>query len=306
MIPPEAVIRGASRWLRLLRTSTLSQASGIIRANARYADLTLTQYASAFEWLDELRLIDRGSRGTALPVPLRHLPDAQLDELLFLHTLERASPIWLQDADSLISDATELPQDAVSLAETLRLSAAAAFAAVKYIHGRVDTAERARVGLAGEVALVELLENCWPGSTTHVSLTDDGFGYDVVFRHDEIAWHLEVKTTSRRGRLVVHLSRHEHEVGFRDAHWRLIVLGLNDDLRVAALATVDYPNLLARTPRDVCRESKWQSVSHELKRHDLTRGLAFLELGADSCRSAAETILSNGGVEPPGLYAWMP
>ena len=126
-------------------------------------------------------------------------PDQQLNQLLFERTLERSMPAWLADADFLVPDPGEVPQDAASLAEVLGLSEQASFLAIRNVHGHIDLAERARVGLAGERALIEFLECRWPGSTTHIAEANDGFGYDVLFRHGKEHWHLEVKTTIRRG-----------------------------------------------------------------------------------------------------------
>src|SRR5882762_5714106 len=104
MLPADAVTRAAARWLRILHTSTLSQAWGLIRADTNYTDLTQTQYASALEWLGALELVVDGSDGVELSASVKPLPQAQLDQLLFERSLERAAPAWLPDADILIPD----------------------------------------------------------------------------------------------------------------------------------------------------------------------------------------------------------
>lgn len=76
-----------------------------------------------------------------------------------------------------------------------------------------------RHGNSSTVAATRL-ERRWPGSTRHVALTDDGLGYDLAFSCRGRTLHLEVKTTGRRGRLVLYLSRHEHEVALLDPDWR--------------------------------------------------------------------------------------
>ena len=141
------------------------------------------------------------------------------------------------------------------VAATLNLSDRMALSAIRHVHGRVDVSRRAELGSDGERGLIELLEQHWPGTTVHVSATDDGFGYDVLFRHSGVEWHLEVKTTLRRGRLVVYLSRHEYEVSVRDPHWRLIVVGLNEEKHACAIATVQHEAVFGRTPQDVCLEA---------------------------------------------------
>jgi hypothetical protein len=55
----------------------------------------------------------------------------------------------------------------------------------------------------------------------HVSKFDDSAGFDVQFTMPDQCWHLEVKTTVRRGRLTIHLSRNEYCVSRRDDGWAL-------------------------------------------------------------------------------------
>jgi hypothetical protein len=277
MLPANAVSRAAGRWLRVLRTSTLNQAWSLIQADSSYTDLTITQYASALDWLASADFLVHGQSGLELATAAKALPDTQLDQLLFERSVERAAPAWLPDSDLLIPDESELPQDAAALADTLGISNQLALLAIRRIHGRIDLALRNRIGLTGERALIGVLENRWPGSTSHVSQFDDGFGYDIAFRHKAIEWHLEVKTTTRRGRLVIYLSRHEHEVGLRDPHWRLIVVGLDTQQLLRTLATAKFAEIAARAPRDCGNDAKWQTASHHLTMNDLQDGLSFLD-----------------------------
>jgi hypothetical protein len=305
MLPPETVVRAAARWLRLLRASTLGQASSIIRANASYTDLTQTQYSSGLDWLRTLDLLTDHRHGVELSPAVRELTEEQISQLLFERILERAAPAWLPDADLLVPDGADLPQDATSLAETLGLSEYVAFLAVRHVHGRIDLAERARVGVAGERALVEFLERRWPGSTTHVAQTDDGFGYDVLFRHGNVQWHLEVKATTRRGRLVIYLSRHEYEVSLHDPYWRLVVVGLDDQLQLQDVATVRHSELFGRAPRDVSTKARWQSVSHQLTSKDLQRGFSFLNEPAIDQELTGQ-IAPNSNSRMLKVFTWMP
>ena len=306
MFLPDAIVLAAARWLRLLRSSSLAQASGIIRAGAGFADLTQTQYASGLELLKSLQLLTGGAEGLELSKTASELPEEQLSQLFYQLVLEQATPAWLPDVDILVKEPCELPQDAVALAVKLGLNDLEAFAAIKQLHGRIDLAERARIGSAGEKVLVEFLESHWPGSTTHIATTNDGFGYDVVFRHGGNNWHLEVKTTLRRGRLVVYLSRHEHEVALRDPQWRLVVVGLDRQLRLRVVATVRHAEVLDRAPNDFCSEAKWQSVAHELTSRDLIRGLSFLS-GFESARDLLlDRIPLNADAKQPFVFSWMP
>jgi hypothetical protein len=221
-----------------------------------------------------------------------------------MRCLEVLSPPWLSDADVLVRDTAELPQDAVELAGTLGLAEDAALVAVKQIHGQIDLAERARVGLAGEIGLVSLLEGRWPGSTHHVALHNDGLGYDVMFATGDKTWHLEVKTTTRRGRLVIHLSKHEHEVGVLDPMWRLVVVGLGAAGHPAALATARHEQLRQRVPRNIDATSVWESVRYELNPGDLQAGLCFL--GASWTRKDDRSMLRRGTQDSQSDFAWMP
>ena len=304
MLPAESIVGAITRWLELLKSSALAQAWTILRTDPNYTDLTQTQYSTGLDFLKNLGLMAEGSQGLHLSQCVRLLPDHQAKQLLFERLLERESPAWLPDSDILIPDPTELPQDAAILAGLLGLSDNDAFGAIRHLQGRIDLSERSRVGLAGESALVELLEEHWPGSTTHVSQTNDGLGYDVLFCQGGKSWHLEVKTTTRRGRLVIYLSRHEHEVSVRDPNWRLVALGLDNQMRLSAIATVHHSQLLRRSPQDRYPDAQWQSARHGLTARDLQPGLSFLDPTVTGRMPADD--LRRFGREPKPTFAWMP
>jgi hypothetical protein len=67
---------------------------------------------------------------------------------------------------------------------------------------------------------------------------DDGLGYDIELCLGQITWKLEVKSTARRNRLRVYLSRNEFSVGSLLEEWRLVVLGLGQSDEIQAIATV--------------------------------------------------------------------
>jgi hypothetical protein len=296
MVLPKAILLALGRWLRLLRSSSLSQATELLRVGSEFSDLTMTQYAAALEWATTCQLLVDGPHGLQLCKAVRDLPDSQFGQMLFRILLEQASPFWLADADVLIPTPQELPQDASDLAENLGINEIEAFIAIKQLHGLIDIEQRSLIGTAGERAMVTFLEKHWPGSTNHVALTDDGFGYDVVFRHGVTEWHLEVKSTLRRGRLVVHLSRHEHEIGMLDPAWRLVVLALDEQFRLRRIATVRHLEVLRRAPNDVCREAKWQSASHQLSSHNLEVGFPFI-VDSDIDRILHEDLRGAAGGE---------
>jgi len=307
MVLPDAIVVALGRWLRLLRSSSFPKASEIIRVSAAFSDLTLTQYASALELAKHLQLVVSGPEGLQLAKEIRATSDSQVGQKVFRVLLEQSFPLWLADADSLVPTPTELPQDALALAVQLGINEMEAFAVVKQLHGKIDLEQRSRVGAAGERALVEYLEERWPGSTDHIALTDDGFGYDVLFRHNSSEWHLEVKSTLRRGRLVVHLSRQEYEVGKLDPAWRLVVVGLDNDLQLRGIATARHPDFLSRAPVDMYHEVKWRTASHQLTSQDLEPGIPFAlnqRPGRDCLPNAPLGASDNMFASPE--FSWMP
>jgi hypothetical protein len=227
-----------------------------------------------------------------------------LKRALYGRSLEVLDPPWLADADVLVRDVDELPEDARRLCQLLGLPETSALNCVRQLHGHVDLAERSRIGAAGERELVRLLEELWPGSTVHVALSDDGMGYDVLFSRGAESWHIEVKTTTRRGRLVVFLSRHEYEVAMADRRWRMVIVGLDEDHRLSALATVPSATLSARAPHDTDQASTWESSRYQLTTHDLSPGLSFMQANTEPGESMS---LVKLGVLPSGpRFAWMP
>lgn len=276
------------------------QASALVRSDPAYTDVSLTQYASALEWLRSLGTVKDGQLGLVLADSVdRH----RTSQYLFTCAIEDAAPPWLADADTLISDIDELPQDASTAASTLGLTDSEALLAVRQLHTRLDLAERARVGAAGETALVELLESYWPNSTDHVSLRDDGLGYDITFAPGSVEWHLEVKSTTRRGRLAIHLSRHEYETAMLDPAWRLVTLGLDEDDHPCAIATVRFGSILSRSPHDQHPSARWDSARYNLLPEDLISGLNFIDR---NIWGQGTSLIFEGRTVRTAAFAWMP
>ena len=305
MLPAEPVLLAAKRWMSLLRSSSVGKATAVIRADPGYTDLTATQYSLGLDWLTQLGAISRGPGDQNLLLRLRQLPEAHAIQAVFETALEVDQPAWLRDADLLVLAEDELPQDASLLSEALGVTRQNALLSVRTVHGKVSLAERDRLGAAGEKLFVALLERQWPGSTTHVSLDSDGWGYDIVFRHEQREWHLEVKTTTRRGRLVIYLSRHEHEVARLDPSWRLVVVGLDEREQVAAIASAHGHAILERAPSDTVTGTRWQAASYQLQSGDLTAGLTCLEEAYPPV-SSIEQILYCGQSLGESPFSWMP
>jgi hypothetical protein len=258
---------------------------------------------NGLEFLKHVGIVVEDELGIELAKSFQALSEDFQKRLLYERCLEVQRPPWLADADNLVRDPGDLPQDAIDVAHALEVSEREAWGAVRQVHGKIDLAERQRVGALGEVGLVRLLEESWPGSAQHVALEHDGFGYDIAVAFATSSWHLEVKTTSRRGRLVVYLSRQEYEVGLTDPSWRLVVVGLNDGGQPAAIATVDMGRVSARAPQDVTPMATWQGVRLELTPLDLAPGLSFLE---QRYANEALRLLRDGTSEQKSAFAWMP
>lgn len=302
MLPPERITRAARRWLDLLQRSSANQAWGLLQANAAYSDLPPSAYLQALDWLRSLGFLEPVGADSRLSPDVAGLPLGPRDQLLYARGLAYDAPFWLPDADSLVTGPAELPDDAAAFAEQLGLTDVQALAGVGQARGKVDTELTAEIGLRGERALCAALEAAWPGSTCHLAALDDGWGYDIAFTPapDE-QWHLEVKTTTRRGRLSTYLSRNEHAVAATDSAWRAIAVGIGSDGALAAIATVKLGVLAERAPRDTSHTARWASTRYDLRAADLDRGLPFLPFPLPP--EAAEL---RSGLDNENRYAWMP
>lgn len=246
-VPPEPVLRAAVRWLEMLPASGTSRVRALLTTHSDFSDITPTQYESAYTWICETGLVDdlRGGEPAARRV--------------FENAVARSGAPWLRDADLLVRGPDELPDDVLRAAQALRVSEADAYAQIRTAWGKVDTAERSRVGLAGELALVRLLSASVEGQVDHVATRSDGHGYDIAVSTGQVSAHLEVKSTTRRGRLTVYLSRNEFETMVRDPSWALVALRLDQDMEPQALATVPSQWITSQVPGDRSAHGRWES-----------------------------------------------
>lgn len=289
--------------MHLLAQLNADEAQVVIRSSQEYSDLSLTVYASALDWLIELGLAEPTKAGAELAAGVARLSPSARALLLFERGLGHQNPAWLANADVVVGDEDELPADAAALAAATDVDEPSATLAVRRVHGRMDLQRRTEVGAAGEKALVAALEKAWPSSVDHIALRHDGFGYDVAIVVDDEEWHLEVKSTTRRGRLVLHLSRHEFEVGRLDPRWQLVVVGLDELSCLSAVATVDPARVRERAPVDRAGNGRWTAARFELPREALARGLPFLPLVG--IESGVGPVL-RGEVETALEFAWWP
>lgn len=261
---PEPVLRAARRWLEHLPGSGVARTRSLFTTHPDFGDLTPSQYETAYTWLSDNGLL------TGIH------PGAPVGELLFDAVVSGSGANWLPDADLLVRGPDELPADALQTAAVLGLSPDTAYARVHGIWGKVDTAERARIGNAGEQALVQLLTETTTCRVDHVAARSDGYGYDISAVSSSAAAHLEVKSTLRRGRLSVYLSRHEYETMQRDPWWRLVVVRLTPKLTAQAIATVPALWIAAQIPSDSGSFGRWESCRLDVPPDELCPGIPAL------------------------------
>lgn len=246
-IPPDPILRAAIRWLERLPASGAARLRTLFTVHRDFSDITPTQYEAAYGWLRDVGLL--GDVDSTVPAHIR----------IFSAAIAHSRAPWLPDADALIRSPQELPEDARRAAATLNLSDNDAFGQLARVWGKVDAQERARIGTAGELALIKLLEASPGTRIDHVAAWSDGFGYDIAVHGPESTAHLEVKSTTRRSRLTVYLSRHEYETMCRDSNWRLIAVRLTPDLKLEAVATVPKEWIARHTPADRGLHGRWES-----------------------------------------------
>jgi len=129
------------------------------------------------------------------------------------------------------------------------------------------------LGLAGEVFVLEKLKQLLPkalqGRLIHVSLEDDGAGFDIStpsVKNPEDQVLLEVKTSSRSGsKFRLFISRNEVETGLRNPNWRLVLVAAQQgefDI-LGVLGMTDFADCL---PQDTSSEAMWMSTRIDLSR----------------------------------------
>jgi hypothetical protein len=252
-LPNEALLIGAARWLYELRDGNEQHAFEVLKAAPQYSGLTPTQYMNALEWLRGNHLLEDKA--------IRDLPPSQQSLTILEAALVEGNPLWLTDSDQIITNADELPEDVEAASRQLGLTAAQCLQVIRNVHSRIDLEARARLGAAGELALMRLLRESGDGTATHVAATSDSLGFDIFWAGRRETFVLEVKSTSRRGRLTIHLSRNEFEVSRHEPRWRLVILLINGDDAIGAIATLSTEWLHAHAPQDRMRQAKWENAA---------------------------------------------
>ncbi len=260
-VPPSPILVAASRWLTLLPTSGTNRTRTLLTSHTQFGDLTPSQYQAAYEWLETMGLLGSG-------VPSS---DREISAAIFQAAI--SDSLWLPDADVLIADSSELPADALRAADATGTDPEHAYAIVRQISGKVDTAERALLGAAGELALLALLEPAVRARVRHVAAESDGYGYDIAVEGTGKIVHIELKTTSRHARTKVYLSRNEFETSRRDAEWILTVARLDQEMRIVSLSTVDREWLMLNVPSDRGNMGRWESARLEVPGQAVRAGI---------------------------------
>jgi Domain of unknown function (DUF3883) len=199
-----------------------------------FSDLTPTQYETAYAWLRASGLLD----ALHSPVPA--------EQRIF--SVASASAAWFLDSDMLIRGPDELPSDAIRAASALGLDEVEAYAQIVATWGKVDLARRERIGAAGELALINLL-------TPAVDAKVEGQCGNA---------HIEVKSTTRKGRLTIYLSRNEFETMRRDVAWQLVAVRLDAALTPVAIGTVPGAWIASEAPTDRASYGRWEACRLEV------------------------------------------
>lgn len=284
-VQPDPILRGAVRWLERIPGSGIARTRSILVTNPRLADLTPTQYETALQWLERTGLLGEDSNGA--PAAVRVYAKAVTETA------------WFGDTDFQVRNPGELPEDALVAAEALSLDPDEAFQHLVAAWGKVDTEARERVGSAGEIGLVDLLTQAVDAEVEQVSLWSDGLGYDIAVTAPEFASHLEVKSSTRRGRLTLYLSRNEFDVMRRDPNWALVAVTLSPELNVVAVRTIRSSWLTTAAPRDNGSGGRWQSCRFDIPAEETVPGLPAL---TPVLRANASPILYGkeaGSAHPP-------
>jgi hypothetical protein len=278
-VPPKPVLRAAVRWLQHLPNSGPARMRAVFTTNSEFSDIGPAQYEAAYTWLRDVGLLH--DQHTALPPEVR----------VFEAMLASSSEPWIRDADILVREPLEIPADAVTVADSLGLSPMDAFNSIKSTWQKIDLEVRARVGSAGEERLVELLKQETDSHVEHVALWSDGHGYDIAVTKATFEAHLEVKTTTRKNRISVYITRNEFETMKLDPNWRMVVVQLTESFTVEAITSVPSSWLLLHAPLDRGPYGQWESCRINLPAGSTEKGLSFLR--PVICRAGSMLISGN-------------
>jgi hypothetical protein len=271
-VPPNPVLLAAVRWVEKLPANGRARCRSLFTTHAEYSDISPTQYDAAYRWLEETGLL-HGSDDT-LPVGQR----------IFRAVLLTGDIHWFPDADIHVREPAEVPIDAGRAAAALGLSELQTYQEIHAVRGKVDTAERSRIGTAGEAALADLLSSATAARIEHVAAHSDGYGYDIAVHAGQRSLHIETKATTRRNRLTFFLSRREYEVMRRDTYWQLVILQLTDQLAISAITSIDSAWIETQLPADRNPYGRWETCRIDVPPEQAVSGVP--RLAPLLCRTA--------------------
>lgn len=263
-LPTDPILRAAVRWLERLQASGVARSRALFTTHSDLSDITPTQYGAAYNWLVEVGLLDDLNN------------DRPPNWRVFEAAMGSSDNPWIRDADVHVRTPVELPLDALRAATTLGLTEDDAYALVKTAWGKVDTAERSRIGSTGELVLVDLLRASTAAHVHHVAEWADGYGYDISVEDIGFCVHLEVKTTIRLNRFTAYVSRHEYETMLRDQSWHLVAVRLTSDGEIAATASIPRSWIMEQAPADHAPYGRWESFRLETPMDVLEGGIPSL------------------------------
>ncbi|MYT71535.1 MULTISPECIES: DUF3883 domain-containing protein [unclassified Streptomyces] len=240
-----------------------------------YADLTAAQYLASLNWLRSTGLVDVRDRPAWL--------NAEAGLRTFLMAAESASPGCSSQPDMIreAGDAFGAPASVLQ-------------AVTGEVRGKADLEERARIGAAGERALVQALRQAGWG-VRHVSEESDAFGYDIaVTGAFGRQLHLEVKSTLLSGARTAYLTRHEYRTMLGDDAWQMIAVRLGKRDQLLSIVTVDRGWIESVVPSDRSRDAAWHSTRLDIPDGQTTAGIQGLEeLGRSQHRSVDQGVIPS-------------
>lgn len=256
MSVPPRILCAAGRWLRLLKQGPYAQARSFLSNDVRYSDLSRDQYSRGLDLLIQFEFysLDFGLDEDLLN---SHVNEAMTR--LAVQALIFNAPVWFDDP--LIEDAiVDPPSEVMSIMDSLELTEDRAPGVIRRAFRKVDLERRSEIGAAGESELIRLLELAGVESVTQVSCYDDGAGYDLLVFDGGSEFHFEVKATTKRRAVTFFLSRNEYETSVLDPNWKLVVVGLDSEMRIADLVSVERQALCGSVPIDRSPLGKWESA----------------------------------------------
>jgi len=282
MLPPRYVLIGAKRWLELLAKSSRRQAEQLLRAGPQYADLTMSNYLEAYDWIEERGLLSGcGSMQSAT-------------ERVFMAAVGANGVLSWTDPEDIPSPGF-LPGPVLDAAHWLGIPDTEAWEQAVALGYKVDVERRSRIGALGEDAVCAFLQaaGC---EIYHGSVDSDALGWDIRASCGGVTKHLEVKSTTSLVRLRIYLSRHEYEVSEADPQWALVVALITEEGCLQRLAHLKPGRLAHVVPADTGLTGRWQSCSIDLGQADLVPGVPL----------PADLLAADGAIAGKTEPMWWP